>query len=124
MYECLVGEPGGGEGRGGEPGSGEGRGGGGGAFGRVAEVAQEAMRHAVFVRGENGLGRWSPHPDAGLRLPLHAVAQRAAGLLADPRRLTVRACPGKGCGWLFLDAGGRRRWCSLRVCGRQGAEEG
>ncbi|SCF69003.1 BTAD domain-containing putative transcriptional regulator [Streptomyces sp. Cmuel-A718b] len=92
------------------------------AFARVAEVVQEAMRHAVFVRGDDGLGRWSPHPDSGLRLPLHAVAQRAADLLADPRRLTVRACPGKGCGWLFLDTAGRRRWCSLGVCGRPGEE--
>ncbi|MFF8983986.1 CGNR zinc finger domain-containing protein [Streptomyces globisporus] len=93
-----------------------------GAFARVAEVVQEAMHHAVFVRGDDGLGRWSPHPAAGLRLPLHAVAQRAADLLADPRRLTVRACPGKDCGWLFLDTAGRRRWCSLGVCGRAEAE--
>ncbi|MGW8488019.1 BTAD domain-containing putative transcriptional regulator [Streptomyces sp. NPDC055886] len=108
LYGCLVDEPGGG--------------GRNGAFDRVAEVVQEAMRQAVFVRGEDGLGRWTPHPDAGPRLPLHAVAQRAADLLADPRRLTVRACPGRGCGWLFLDAGGRRRWCSLGVCGRAAAE--
>ncbi|WP_432004933.1 BTAD domain-containing putative transcriptional regulator [Streptomyces parvus] len=130
LYGCLVDDPGVGEGRdGGGGGGGEGRasgcGGSGGrgrdaAFARVAEVVQEAMRHAVFVRGDDGLGRWSPHPDSGLRLPLHAVAQRAADLLADPRRLTVRACPGKGCGWLFLDAAGRRRWCSLGVCGRAG----
>ncbi|MFE7139601.1 BTAD domain-containing putative transcriptional regulator [Streptomyces sp. NPDC057644] len=110
LYGCLVEEPG--------------EGGRNGAFGRVAEVIQEAMRQAVFVRGEDGLGRWTPHPDAGPRLPLHAVAQRAADLLADPRRLTVRACPGKGCGWLFLDAGGRRRWCSLGVCGRAEAGAG
>lgn len=76
------------------------------------------MRQAVFVRDEDGLGRWSPHPESGTRLPLYAVAQRAADLLADPRRLTVRVCPGKGCGWLFLDAGGRRRWCNMGVCGR------
>ncbi|MFB7294665.1 hypothetical protein [Streptomyces rubiginosohelvolus] len=56
-----------------------------GAFGRVAGVVQEAMRHAVFVRGDDGLGRWNPHPDPGLR----------------------------------LDTAGRRRWCSLGVCGRK-----
>ncbi|MFD4124946.1 CGNR zinc finger domain-containing protein [Streptomyces globisporus] len=50
------------------------------------------------------------------------MAQRAADLLADPRRLTVRACPGKDCGWLFLDTAGRRRWCGLGVCGRAEAE--
>ncbi|MFD9846941.1 BTAD domain-containing putative transcriptional regulator [Streptomyces parvus] len=127
LYGCLVDEPGAGEGRDGGEGRASGCGGSGGrgrdaAFARVAEVVQEAMRHAVFVRGDDGLGRWNPHPDSGLRLPLHAVAQRAADLLADPRRLTVRACPGKGCGWLFLDTAGRRRWCSLGVCGRAGEE--
>ncbi|WP_435854286.1 CGNR zinc finger domain-containing protein [Streptomyces parvus] len=60
---------------------------------------------------------WNLHLEAGLRLPLYAVAQRAADLLADPRRLTARACPWKGCGWLFLDTAGQRRWCSPGVCG-------
>ncbi|WP_097866704.1 BTAD domain-containing putative transcriptional regulator [Streptomyces sp. rh34] len=106
LYGCLTEERGRGD---------------GGAFARVAEVVQEAMRRAVFVRGEDGLGRWSPDPASGPRLPLYAVAQRAADLLADPRRLTVRVCPGEDCGWLFLDAGGRRRWCSMGVCGRAGA---
>jgi predicted RNA-binding Zn ribbon-like protein len=113
LYGCLTEERGPAE----EPGRGDGE-----AFARVAEVVQEAMRHAVFVRGEDGLGRWSPHSSSGLRIPLYAVAQRAADLLAAPRRLTVRVCPGKGCGWLFLDAGGRRRWCSMGVCGRADAE--
>lgn len=109
LYGCLTEEAG----PAGEPARG-----GGQAFARAAGVIQEAMRHAVFVRGEGGLGRWSPHSASGPRIPLYAVAQRAADLLADPRRLTVRVCPGKGCGWLFLDAGGRRRWCSMGVCGR------
>jgi predicted RNA-binding Zn ribbon-like protein len=29
----------------------------------------------------------------------------------------VRRCPGRDCGWLFLDASGRRRWCSMTTCG-------
>jgi predicted RNA-binding Zn ribbon-like protein len=34
-------------------------------------------------------------------------------------RERLRACP--RCGWLFLDTsrGGRRRWCSMRVCGNR-----
>lgn len=103
LYGCLTEERGRGD---------------GGAFARVADVIQDAMRRAVFVQDEDGLGRWSPHPESGPSLPLYAVAQRAADLLADPRRLTVRVCPGKGCGWLFLDVGGRRRWCNMGVCGR------
>lgn len=91
------------------------------AFKAVADVAEEAAGVSVFVRGDDGLGRWRLSPSAGLRLPVLAVARRAADLLADPRRFTVRVCPGKGCGWLFADAAGRRRWCSLQTCGKETA---
>ena len=47
-----------------------------------------------------------------------AVAVDAVTLLADQARLArVRRCPGPECGWLFLDASGRRRWCSMSTCG-------
>jgi predicted RNA-binding Zn ribbon-like protein len=47
-----------------------------------------------------------------------AVAVDAIALLADSARLArVRQCPGRDCGWLFLDASGRRRWCSMTTCG-------
>ena len=40
------------------------------------------------------------------------------GLLRDPGRLgRVSLCPGRDCGWLFLNASGRRRWCSMSTCG-------
>ncbi|NJP49551.1 SARP family transcriptional regulator [Streptomyces sp. SBST2-5] len=87
------------------------------AFRAVATQVQDAVRSSVFICGEDGLGRWQPSLSSGLRLPLHAVALAAADLLADPRRLTVRACPSPTCGWLFLDVAGRRRWCSLGTCG-------
>ncbi|HET7305552.1 MAG TPA: CGNR zinc finger domain-containing protein [Segeticoccus sp.] len=29
------------------------------------------------------------------------------------------ACPGDDCGWLFLNPGGRRRWCSMSPCGNR-----
>ncbi|MEU1849458.1 BTAD domain-containing putative transcriptional regulator [Streptomyces sp. NPDC019990] len=89
----------------------------GGAFKAVAARVEEAARFSVFTRGEDGLGRWRPSPSTGLRLPLCAVARSAAELLTDPRRFTVRTCPSRDCGWLFLDESGRRRWCSLATCG-------
>jgi predicted RNA-binding Zn ribbon-like protein len=47
-----------------------------------------------------------------------AVAADAVALLRDGRRLPrVRRCPGRNCGWLFLDLSGRRRWCSMTTCG-------
>ncbi|SCG75705.1 BTAD domain-containing putative transcriptional regulator [Micromonospora humi] len=87
------------------------------AFDAVARAAEAAARTMVFRRAADGRGRWRADLTAGLRLPLHAVAFSGAHLLADPGRLTVRACPDERCGWLFLDGSGLRRWCSLGTCG-------
>jgi predicted RNA-binding Zn ribbon-like protein len=47
-----------------------------------------------------------------------AIAASAVDLLRDDARLErLRMCPGHSCGWLFLDSTGRRRWCSMEVCG-------
>ena len=89
------------------------------AFEAVARFAEAAAKWSVFVRDTEagGLGRWRLSPAAGLRLPVYAAAHSGADLLADPRRHTVRACPNPECGWLFLDQGGHRRWCSQTICG-------
>ena len=86
------------------------------AFAAVARYVEGAARDLVFRRGPDGLGRWHPSHRAGLCAPLYAAAHSAGELLADPRRLTVCACPGRHCGWLFLDQGGRRRFCSVATC--------
>ena len=93
------------------------------AFRVVAGFAQAAAKVSVFTRDGSGLGRWAFAPAVGLRLPLFAAASSAAGLLADPRRFTVCACPGEHCGWLFLDPSGRRRFCSVATCAARGAAE-
>ncbi|MGS2614856.1 BTAD domain-containing putative transcriptional regulator [Micromonospora sp. LZ34] len=93
-----------------------------GAFDAVARSAEAAAKTMVLRRDPDGRGRWWPDLSAGLRLPVHAAAWSAAALLADPRRLTVRACPDARCGWLFLDESGLRRWCSLATCGRSAAQ--
>jgi predicted RNA-binding Zn ribbon-like protein len=47
-----------------------------------------------------------------------AVAADAVALLADPARIArLHRCPGRDCGWVFLDMSGRRRWCSMATCG-------
>ena len=63
--------------------------------------------------------RWEFSASTGLDLPLHAVAWSAGDLLTSQRLATVKACPGDGCGWLFLDHTGRRRWCIMSVCGNR-----
>lgn len=62
---------------------------------------------------------WRLAPRDDLELPLLAVAWAAAELLTGPIAATVSACPGAGCGWLFSDARGRRRWCTMAICGNR-----
>ncbi|HEY1484519.1 MAG TPA: BTAD domain-containing putative transcriptional regulator, partial [Micromonosporaceae bacterium] len=87
------------------------------SFRTVAAYVDEAVSQSRLQRGPDGLGRWST-ADAGLRAPVLAVARVAGELLADPRRFTLAACPAPECGWLFLDAGGARRFCSIATCGK------
>lgn len=57
-------------------------------------------------------------PAAELGRVRFAVAASAVELLGDPGALArVKLCPGRHCGSLFHDAGGRRRWCSMATCG-------
>lgn len=63
-------------------------------------------------------GAWTLDWPLDERRVRFAVAQSAIDLLRDDARLDrVRSCPGNNCGWLFLDVTGRRRWCSMEVCG-------
>jgi predicted RNA-binding Zn ribbon-like protein len=63
--------------------------------------------------------RWEIPAAAGLELPLLVVARAAGELLTSENVVFVKACPGHGCGWLFLDRTGRRRWCSMSACGNR-----
>ncbi len=61
--------------------------------------------------------RWAV--GGGLERPLLAIAWSAAELLTREDLGAVHACPGDGCGWVFLDPRGRRRWCSMQWCGNR-----
>lgn len=49
------------------------------------------------------------------------IARDAAELLGTSQRSRLRICPGPGCGGRFTDdsPAGRRRWCSMAVCGNR-----
>ncbi len=49
------------------------------------------------------------------------IAADAAQLLGTGLRERLRICPGPGCRGRFLDdsPAGRRRWCSMAVCGNR-----
>jgi predicted RNA-binding Zn ribbon-like protein len=89
------------------------------AFAIVAARADEANALRRLTREEDGSAAFRLPQREDVRLPLHAVALAAVDLLASKERTAVRACPGHGCGWLFLDPRGRRVWCSMAACGNR-----
>jgi predicted RNA-binding Zn ribbon-like protein len=71
---------------------------------------------------EAGVPVLGPAPAA--RTPrgvLAMIAADAAELLGTDLRERLRICPGPGCRGRFLDdsPAGRRRWCSMAVCGNR-----
>ena len=76
----------------------------------------EAVKHASLVAGEDSYELDWPARDP--RRVRYAIAADAIALVRDPGRLKrVSRCPGRDCGWLFLNTSGRRRWCSMSTCG-------
>jgi predicted RNA-binding Zn ribbon-like protein len=91
---------------------------------RDLAALQDTMAGAVAAatlsaRGEGPSASFAPKwPGSDERRVRFAVAWDALRLLGDPERFSrVKRCPGRNCGWLFVNASGRRRWCSMRACG-------
>jgi predicted RNA-binding Zn ribbon-like protein len=78
--------------------------------------AQAVAAGTLTAREDGGFGLdWRPGEPRRVRF---AVAADAVALLADPARLArLHRCPGRDCGWVFLNVSGRRRWCSMDTCG-------
>jgi predicted RNA-binding Zn ribbon-like protein len=55
------------------------------------------------------------------RQVISEIALDAAEMLGTELRDRLRICPGPGCGGRFADdsPAGRRRWCSMAVCGNR-----
>jgi predicted RNA-binding Zn ribbon-like protein len=80
-------------------------------------LRRAAARRRLYGVG-SGVARWS-FDESGLELPLLAFVWSAYRLLDSGQGREVAACPGRRCGWLFLNHTGRRRWCSMRWCGNR-----
>ena len=92
------------------------------ALARLTATAAEGLGAATLAgRTTDGRGGSSYElvwtPTDGDRQVLWAVADSALGLLRQGPLDRVGECP--SCGWLFLDISrnGRRRWCSMAMCG-------
>lgn len=103
------------------------------AFRRLATQVETARSRQSLVAAEQPWARWEFVGQPSLREPLDVLLVSAGDLLATPTR--IGCCPGRGCGWLFVDTSGRRRWCLMAACGnrakqvahtarRRGAERG
>jgi predicted RNA-binding Zn ribbon-like protein len=87
-----------------------------GALERIAADHAEASAAAALV-AHDGAWRLDWPVSEPRRVRFTAVVD-AVALLADADTLArVRQCPGRNCGWLFLDVSGRRHWCSMATCG-------
>jgi predicted RNA-binding Zn ribbon-like protein len=90
------------------------------AWAELEPQVHAAAAAARLTPTDGGNFRWQVRTDPGdPELPLLAVAWAAGKLLTSPDRALVRACPGYGCGWLFLDPRNRRRWCTMAICGNR-----
>ncbi|MFE1314790.1 CGNR zinc finger domain-containing protein [Streptomyces sp. NPDC058755] len=56
---------------------------------------------------------------SGLEYLNHELVLQAFDLLRALPLERTRVCPGRRCGWVFIDSsrGGRRRWCDMATCG-------
>ncbi len=80
-----------------------------GTYADAVAAARLTARDGAFVLD------W---PEDDPRRIRFAVVADAMTLMADgPRFARVHVCPGRDCGWMFLDTSGRRRWCSMATCG-------
>jgi predicted RNA-binding Zn ribbon-like protein len=87
----------------------------------INDELQRALAAMTLVGDRDGgyQRSWDAAP-AAERL-FGPIMQSALDLLTGPHRRRVRECAGDGCGWLFLDTSkaGRRRWCSMAICGNR-----
>ena len=72
-------------------------------------------RHAGLLASKEAAAPEGPPLDRAL----WAIAWSAAGLLTDGEVGRVKQCAGPGCGWVFFDESGRRRWCAMEDCGNR-----
>lgn len=84
----------------------------------VVSRVESATKALTLVRSTEG-AHWAINPGVGLRYPLLAIAAAVGDLLTSGDVRDVSACPGRGCGWLFTNPTGRRRWCSMAICGNR-----
>ncbi|WP_162917682.1 CGNR zinc finger domain-containing protein [Dongia deserti] len=82
------------------------------------ELVAAAMDGRDLQPARTGPLAWHWKNELDLDIVWMKLAVEAAALLTDPaHQRRVKTCANGKCGWVFLDATGRRRWCRMNVCG-------
>ena len=84
----------------------------------TAEARRGRQASSLAVDPSTGVAAWRIDAD-GPERALAVVAEAAVELLTSPLAASIGCCPGNHCGWLFVDPRGRRRWCSMALCGNR-----
>ena len=50
---------------------------------------------------------------------LSLIAYETLELLVSGKLVTIQKCSNPKCIWLFMDATGKRKWCSMKICGNR-----
>ncbi|MCP4326993.1 MAG: hypothetical protein GY791_00955 [Alphaproteobacteria bacterium] len=89
------------------------------AIATLGRTYRRALAEADLVPGGDGLvWRWAK---AEAWQVLGPIAESAIALFGAAERDRIKQCPGRDCGWVFLDRtkNGSRRWCDMKVCGNR-----
>jgi CGNR zinc finger len=82
------------------------------------DAAMVAARTNLHFLGLTAEPVWSRDWDS-LESVLEVFVEAAEHLLRNHDVPVISACPGSGCGWVFLNPIGRRRWCRMQWCGNR-----
>ena len=90
---------------------------------RATSVAIRTVQDLACAAVAAARLRWEPPARwefaGGVQRPLDKIAWHCLVFLGTADATRVRACPGRDCGWLFVDPTGRRRWCRMEWCGNR-----
>lgn len=85
----------------------------------VQRAALAAASVGTLERDATSLGRWVYDVEqAGPPVALHVFAWQVLELVTAAPAPSIGRCPGRECGWVFLNRG-NRRWCIMATCGNR-----